>query len=42
MWVQAMSRAVLKQETGLETTPEEDELLKIGIPGAAHALVKPY
>ncbi|MFF9072060.1 FAD-dependent monooxygenase [Streptomyces sp. NPDC014872] len=42
MWVQAMSRAVLKQETGLETTPEEDELLRIGIPGAAHALVKPY
>ncbi|MEV7956607.1 FAD-dependent monooxygenase, partial [Streptomyces sp. NPDC088141] len=27
MWVQAMSRAVLKQETGIETTPEEDELL---------------
>ncbi|MFI9626361.1 FAD-dependent monooxygenase [Streptomyces sp. NPDC052042] len=42
MWVQAMSRAVLKQETGSETTPEEDELLRIGIPGAAHALVKPY
>ncbi|MFH8515317.1 FAD-dependent monooxygenase [Streptomyces gelaticus] len=42
MWVQAMSRAVLKQETGNETTPEEDELLKIGIPGAAHVLVKPY
>ncbi|MFD4762917.1 FAD-dependent monooxygenase [Streptomyces sp. NPDC058439] len=42
MWVQAMSRAVLKQETGRETTPEEDELLKIGIPGAAHVLVKPY
>ncbi|MFE7356072.1 FAD-dependent monooxygenase [Streptomyces sp. NPDC057543] len=42
MWVQAMSRAVLKQETGSETTPEEDELLKIGIPGAAHVLVKPY
>ncbi|MFE7109939.1 FAD-dependent monooxygenase [Streptomyces sp. NPDC057575] len=42
MWVQAMSRAVLKQETGNETTPEEDELLKVGIPGAAHVLVKPY
>ena len=42
MWVQAMSRAVLKQETGTATTPEEDELLKIGIPGAAHVLVKPY
>ncbi|MFD7618240.1 FAD-dependent monooxygenase [Streptomyces sp. NPDC059802] len=42
MWVQAMSRAVLKQETGSETTPEEDELLKVGIPGAAHVLVKPY
>lgn len=42
MWVQAMSRAVLKQETGGETTPEEDELLKVGIPGAAHVLVKPY
>ncbi|MEV7402324.1 FAD-dependent monooxygenase [Streptomyces sp. NPDC091267] len=42
MWVQAMSRAVLKQETGGETTPEEDELLKIGIPGAAHFLVRPY
>ncbi|MCX5105177.1 FAD-dependent monooxygenase [Streptomyces sp. NBC_01005] len=42
MWVQAMSRAVLKQETGNETTPEEDDLLKVGIPGAAHVLVKPY
>ncbi|NED88756.1 NAD(P)-binding protein [Streptomyces sp. SID11233] len=42
MWVQAMSRAVLKQETGGETTAEEDELLKVGIPGAAHVLVKPY
>ncbi|MFF3781082.1 FAD-dependent monooxygenase [Streptomyces sp. NPDC001933] len=42
MWVQAMSRAVLKQETGNETTPDEDELLKVGIPGAAHVLVKPY
>ncbi|MEV6161975.1 FAD-dependent monooxygenase [Streptomyces sp. NPDC052052] len=42
MWVQAVSRAVLKQETGTPTTPEEDELLKIGIPGAAHVLVKPY
>ncbi|GAA2430015.1 FAD-dependent oxidoreductase [Streptomyces pulveraceus] len=42
MWVQAMSRAVLKQETGNETTPEEDELLKVGVPGAAHVLVQPY
>ncbi|MEU7090500.1 FAD-dependent monooxygenase [Kitasatospora aureofaciens] len=42
MWVQAMSRAILKQETGSPTTAEEDELLKIGIPGAAHVLVKPY
>ncbi|MFJ6015220.1 FAD-dependent monooxygenase [Streptomyces sp. NPDC092952] len=42
MWVQALSRAVLKQETGSATTPEEDELLKVGVPGAAHALVKPY
>ncbi|MFF1647865.1 FAD-dependent monooxygenase [Streptomyces sp. NPDC058240] len=42
MWVQAMSRAVLKQETGTGTTPEEDELLKVGIAGAAHVLVKPY
>ncbi|MFJ5229667.1 FAD-dependent monooxygenase [Kitasatospora sp. NPDC088391] len=42
MFVQALSRAVLKQETGTATTPEEDELLKIGIPGAAHVLVKPY
>ncbi|MFB7826986.1 FAD-dependent monooxygenase [Streptomyces hydrogenans] len=42
LWVQALSRAVLKQETGTPTTPEEDELLKIGIPGAAHVLVKPY
>ncbi len=42
MWVQQMSRAVLKQETGTPTTPEEDELLKVGIPGAAHVLVKPY
>ncbi|MFB7917524.1 FAD-dependent monooxygenase [Streptomyces sp. NPDC056061] len=42
MWMQAMSRAVLKQETGSATTPEEDELLKIGIPGAAHVLVRPY
>ncbi|RGD62321.1 FAD-dependent oxidoreductase [Kitasatospora xanthocidica] len=42
MWVQALSRAVLKQETGTATTPEEDELLKVGIPGAAHVLVRPY
>ncbi|MGW2849690.1 FAD-dependent monooxygenase, partial [Streptomyces sp. NPDC001274] len=42
MWVQALSRAVLKQETGSATTPEEDELLKVGVPGAAHVLVKPY
>ncbi|MEV0744153.1 MULTISPECIES: FAD-dependent monooxygenase [unclassified Streptomyces] len=42
MWVQALSHAVLKQETGRETTPEEDELLKVGIPGAAHVLVQPY
>ncbi|HEY9367638.1 FAD-dependent monooxygenase [Streptomyces sp.] len=42
MWVQALSRAVLKQEMGAETTPEEDELLKIGVPGAAHVLAKPY
>ncbi|MGW1653634.1 hypothetical protein [Streptomyces atratus] len=42
MWVQAMSRAVRKQETGTGITPEEDELLKAGIPGAAHVLVKPY
>lgn len=42
LWVQDLSRAVLKQETGGETTPEEDELLKIGVPGAAHVLVQPY
>ncbi|WP_371520083.1 FAD-dependent monooxygenase [Kitasatospora sp. NBC_01300] len=42
MWVQSLSRAVLKQETGTPTTPEEDELLKVGIPGAAHVLVQPY
>lgn len=24
------------------TAPEEDELLKIGVPGAAHVLVQPY
>ncbi|MFC4329445.1 FAD-dependent monooxygenase [Streptomyces andamanensis] len=42
MWVQALSRAVLKQEMGGATTPEEDELLEVGIPGAAHVLVKPY
>ncbi|MGW1136291.1 FAD-dependent monooxygenase [Streptomyces zhihengii] len=42
LWVQSMSRAVLRQETGSPTTPEEDELLKIGIPGAAHVLAKPY
>ncbi|GAA5015062.1 FAD-dependent monooxygenase [Kitasatospora paranensis] len=42
MFVQALSRAVLKQETGTPTTAEEDELLKVGIPGAAHVLVKPY
>ncbi|MFI2606578.1 FAD-dependent monooxygenase [Kitasatospora sp. NPDC018619] len=42
MWVQALSRAILKQETGTATTPEEDELLKVGIPGAAHVLVQPY
>lgn len=42
LWVQALSRAILKQETGTPTTPEEDKLLKVGIPGAAHVLVKPY
>ncbi|MFE4518654.1 FAD-dependent monooxygenase [Kitasatospora sp. NPDC056783] len=42
MWVQALSRAILKQETGTATTPEEDELLKVGVPGAAHVLVRPY
>ncbi|WP_406391428.1 FAD-dependent monooxygenase [Streptomyces sp. NBC_00887] len=42
MFVQNLSRAILKQETGGPTTPEEDELLKIGIPGAAHVLVEPY
>ncbi|MET8544343.1 FAD-dependent monooxygenase [Kitasatospora sp. NPDC004799] len=42
MWVQALSRAILKQETGTPTTPEEDELLKVGVPGAAHVLVRPY
>ncbi|GAB7188112.1 FAD-dependent monooxygenase [Kitasatospora sp. Ki12] len=42
MWVQALSRAILKQETGTPTTAEEDELLKVGIPGAAHVLVQPY
>ncbi|WP_436847022.1 hypothetical protein [Streptomyces atratus] len=41
MWVQSMSRAVLKQEMGAATTPEEDEPLKVGIPGAAHVLVQP-
>ncbi|WP_326700446.1 FAD-dependent monooxygenase [Streptomyces sp. NBC_01754] len=42
MFVQNLSRALLKEETGSETTPEEDELLKVGMPGAAHVLVKPY
>jgi 2-polyprenyl-6-methoxyphenol hydroxylase-like FAD-dependent oxidoreductase len=42
MFVQDLSRALLKEETGNATTPEEDELLKVGIPGAAHVLVKPY
>ncbi|MFH9725346.1 FAD-dependent monooxygenase [Streptomyces sp. NPDC017254] len=42
MWVQAMSRAVLKQEMGAATTAEEDALLEVGIPGAAHVLAKPY
>ncbi|MEU6237931.1 FAD-dependent monooxygenase [Kitasatospora sp. NPDC047058] len=42
LWVQALSRAVLRQETGTPTTPEEDELLKVGVPGAAHVLVRPY
>ncbi len=42
MWVQGLSRAILKQETGTPTTPEEDELLKVGIPGAAHFLARPY
>ncbi|GGW64655.1 FAD-dependent monooxygenase [Streptomyces griseoloalbus] len=42
LWVQALSRAVLKQETGGRTTAEEDELLRTGVPGAAHALVQPY
>lgn len=42
MFVQNLSRAILKEEMGAATTPEEDELLEIGIPGAAHVLVKPY
>ncbi|KJS60522.1 FAD-dependent monooxygenase [Streptomyces rubellomurinus] len=42
LWVQALSRAVLKQETGTPTTEEEDALLKVGVPGAAHVLVQPY
>ncbi|KOG11790.1 MULTISPECIES: FAD-dependent monooxygenase [Streptomyces] len=42
MWVQAMSHAVLKQEMGAPTTAEEDALLEIGVPGAAHVLAKPY
>lgn len=42
MFVQNLSRAILKEETGSATTPEEDELLKVGMPGAAHVLVKPY
>ncbi|MFF4169415.1 FAD-dependent monooxygenase [Streptomyces sp. NPDC001744] len=42
LWVQALSRAVLRQETGAPTTPEEDELLKTGIPGAARVLAEPY
>ncbi|WP_329275130.1 FAD-dependent monooxygenase [Streptomyces sp. NBC_00691] len=42
MWVQALSRAVLKQETGGETTAEEDALLEVGVPGAAHVLAKSY
>ncbi|MER6720902.1 FAD-dependent monooxygenase [Streptomyces halstedii] len=42
MFVQNLSRAILKEEMGVATTPEEDELLKTGIPGAAHVLVKPY
>jgi 2-polyprenyl-6-methoxyphenol hydroxylase-like FAD-dependent oxidoreductase len=42
MWVQNLSRAILKQETGGATTEEEDALLKVGIPGAAHVLVQPY
>ncbi|MFI9276026.1 FAD-dependent monooxygenase [Kitasatospora sp. NPDC052896] len=42
LWVQALSRAVLRQETGTPTTAAEDELLAIGVPGAAHVLVQPY
>ncbi|MEU5216840.1 FAD-dependent monooxygenase [Streptomyces sp. NPDC020807] len=42
LWVQSMSHAVLKQEMGAPTTPEEDALLEVGIPGAAHVLAKPY
>ncbi|WP_371502079.1 hypothetical protein OG871_33955 [Kitasatospora sp. NBC_00374] len=34
--------AVLKHETGAPTTPEDDELLRIGVPGSSHVLVKPY
>ncbi|MFE7414848.1 FAD-dependent monooxygenase [Streptomyces laurentii] len=42
MWVQALSRALLRQEMGAATTPEEDELLKVGVAGASHVLVEPY
>ncbi|MET9594248.1 FAD-dependent monooxygenase [Streptomyces sp. NPDC006516] len=42
MFVQNLSRAILKEETGSPTTPAEDALLKVGMPGAAHVLVEPY
>ncbi|MEU8542379.1 FAD-dependent monooxygenase [Streptomyces sp. NPDC048717] len=42
MWVQALSRAVLRHEMGSPTTPEEDELLKVGVAGSSTVLVQPY
>ncbi|MFG2117374.1 FAD-dependent monooxygenase [Streptomyces sp. NPDC048718] len=42
MWVQALSRAVLRHEMGAPTTPEEDELLKVGVAGSSTVLVQPY
>jgi 2-polyprenyl-6-methoxyphenol hydroxylase-like FAD-dependent oxidoreductase len=41
-FVQDMSRALLAQEMGQPTTPEQDELLKLGMPGAQARLAEPY
>jgi 2-polyprenyl-6-methoxyphenol hydroxylase-like FAD-dependent oxidoreductase len=42
MFVQDMSRALLKEETGEPLTPKDQDLIAQGIPGAQQRLAEPY